>query len=175
MGNLQRNVVTGNLLRVPAGNLAKECCCTVVGDCECSPSLDGVYTVTLSGFASASDTRYAHFDGDWDIEWDGGCTWSGCFDAGLKPGETSGPRYFRLIMTLDTEDCPRNWSVDFALTNSGCTPTSGVIGWKRPIETAPDCGDPCTVRPPGSDYVWYTGSGLAGNAEQSGVVSCTVV
>lgn len=170
MGNLQRNVVNGRLLRVPGGALAQECCCKVVGDCECDPSLDGVYTVTLSGFASASDTRYAAIDGDWDIEWDGGCTWSGCFQ---DPGNLA--RYFRLVMTLDTEVCPRNWSVDFALTNSSCTPTSGVIGWKRPIATAPDCGDPCAVRPPGSDYAWYTGSGLAGNADEEGTVSCTVV
>jgi len=170
--SLQKSSHNGHLLQVPDGHLAKECCCGAGGGdgaCECSPALDFTYTVTLEGFADASDNRYAAIDGDWDIEWTSGCTWEGCFQ---DPGNPA--RYFKLVMSLDTEICARNWAVDFMLTDSGCTPTSGGIGWKRPIATAPDCGNPCSVRPAGTDYAWYTGSGLAGNASEEGVVSCSV-
>ena len=170
--SLQNSSHNGHLLKQSGGHLAKECCCGAGGGdgvCDCSPALDFTYTVTLYGFALASDTRYAAIDGDWDIEWVSGCTWYGCFQ---DPGNPL--RYFKLVMTVSTELCPRWWQVDFILANSDCVTTSGGIGWRRAIATAPDCGSPCTVRPPGSDYAWFNGSGLAGNADEEGVVSCSV-
>ena len=168
--SLQKSSHNGHLLKHSAGHLAKECCCGAGGGdgaCDCSPALDFTYTVTLSGFSTASDTRYADIDGDWDIEWDSGCTWIGCF-------ERSAGGYFRIVMDVSTTLCPRWWNVEFMLTNSNCEPTSGWIGWRRTIATAPDCGSPCTVRPPGSDYAWFDGADLAGNADEEGVVSCSV-
>jgi hypothetical protein len=168
--SLQKYSVTGHLLKVTSGHLAKECCCGAgSGICACDPALDFTYTVTLSGFATASDTRYAGIDGAWDIEWTDGCFWKGCFQDPSTP-----TRYFSLTMYIDVEICPRNWVVDFYLTNASCIPSGGQLGWKRPIATAPDCGDPCSVRPPGADYAWYNGFQLAGNADESGVVSCSV-
>ena len=170
--SLQKSSHNGHLLKQSGGHLAKECCCGAGGGdgvCDCSPALDFTYTVTLYGFALASDPKYAGMDGDWDIEWISGCTWRGCFQDTLDPTQ-----YFRITMSVYSELCPQWWQVFFAITNSTCHSTVGWILWWRVIATAPDCGSPCTVRPPGSDYAWAAGADLSGNADEDGVVSCSV-
>jgi hypothetical protein len=80
--SLQRDIDTGNLLKVTSGNLAKECCCcgpcvlnvdgvdTDVG-CEC------VYTVTFSGLTDV----FADYNGEHEMRKPnpatGGCDWYG--------------------------------------------------------------------------------------------------
>ena len=171
----QRNPLTGRWLKLFTNRWMKTCCCadpTVPVTCkDCDPPLDNVYTVTLYGFAGASDTRYAHFDGDWDIYWVSGCTWYGCFDAGYKPGTSSGPRYFSLTLTLSTIATPVSWRVQFNNTISTCEKISGGILWRRDIADLAPCSD----GPPGDDYYWVNGSMMAGNADEEGVVSCSVV
>ena len=173
--HIQRNSVTGALLYIDAGggvlHLAKECCCEVGSPpCDCTPALDFAYTVTLSGFAAASDTRYDCIDGDWDVEWTDECRWFGRHSAsGCGPRETT--RYWTLLLIASPvgSSNPTSWQVRFQSTNSSWYPIACAISWDLPIAST----DPCTDTPVGS-YSWLSGSGCAGNAEQSGIISCSV-
>lgn len=64
--SLQRNSLTGNLLKLPSGNLAKECCCedsggggSTSGCGDCSPALPAWFTVTFDGL----EFDFAKFNG----------------------------------------------------------------------------------------------------------------
>jgi len=161
---LQRNIVTGHLLRVPSGHLAKECCCDVgSAPCDCSPPLDFTYTITLDGFGEASDTRYACIDGAWDVDWTEQCAWSGrhsCVTGSIT-------RYFRLRLEWGPAG---EWTVDIAMTNADWVDLGPSITWHLD-----DLTDPCTDRPPGT-YHWKSSSyGWAGDVDEEGNTTCEVV
>ena len=160
--SLQRNSVTGHLLRVPSGHLAKECCCDVgSAPCDCASPLDFTYTITLDGFGEASDTRYACIDGAWDVDWTASCTWYGrhsCVTGSVT-------RYFDL--TLEYDHVSDEWQISIRMTNSSWSPLGDWIRWVL------DSTDPCTVRPPG-DYTWSNGDGWAGDVEEEGNTTCSV-
>jgi hypothetical protein len=174
MSTLQYRRSDGKLLYIESGadvgKLARECCCVVGGPpCDCDPPLDAVYTVTLSGFSSASDKRYSCADGAWDIEWTEDCTWYGRHTAYCS--ETQ--RYWDLTLDIATLAAPSYWRVRLRFCNSLWVPTVCSITWKLDLTGAP-AGDPCAEPPPGA-YTWLNSDGnCAGDADQSGVVSASV-
>ena len=174
MSSLQYLVGSGALLYGTGGALARECCCEIGGACECDPALDWTYTVTLSGFAGASDTRYDCADGDWDVDYIDECTWEGYHTAG-GCGSGGTTRYWVLTLELVTTAAPQYWRVRLQFTNSfWAVPGVCIINWKLDLSGSPS-GDPCTDTPPGS-YTFLTSDNLcAGDADQSGVISCSVV
>ena len=137
--------------------------------CNCYPALDSTYSVTLSGFSGASDTRYWCADGTYELEWTEKCTWYGRFS-----GDCSGTtRYWDLTLYVDTLAAPARWKVRIRFCNSSYIPTSCAIEWKLDIAG----GDPCPsgTPPPGAYDWWASDFGCAGNADEAGVVSCSVV
>lgn len=167
MSQLQYNAVTDQLLYIESGpdidKLARECCCDVGSPpCDCDPALDFAYDVTFSGFATASDTRYACVDNTWQVEWNTACYWVG-YHSCVTSGTT---RYFRI--ELSHLAASNAWQVDLHFTNSSWVPVSCNILWRLTST------DPCTTQPPGS-YTWHASDNLcAGDADQSGTVSCSV-
>jgi len=167
--SLKRSSVTGHLLLQSSGHLAKECCCTTgTPPCGCTPPLDFAYTITIYGFATADDTRYAGADGDWDVEWTTQCTWVGRHS--YVTGGTT--RYFILTLDVVTVATPVSWRVTLQHYNSLWVPITCALDWRKAIVTSP-----CVTTPPGStiDYVWFSTDGLcAGDADSPGQVTCAV-
>lgn len=126
--SLQRNSVTGHLLKVAGGHLAKECCCSVGSDpCDCSPALDFVYTVTLSGFTDTWDV----FNGAWDVEWTEGCAWYGEYDA-------LGTPTVDLTLSMSWDAVNEQWEILITLP--------GACDYSVKLDST----DPCATPPPGT-------------------------
>ena len=166
---------TGNPLYNVNGPSFQCCCDTSLPDCNsCNPPLDWTYTVSVD-FSAASDDRYDVATGDWDVDWTSDCTWYGrhsgtYYDVDLERYIT---RYWDITLSLQTVAAPSYWRVVFRFCSSSWAPISCQISWKLDLPGSPS-GDPCTDDPPGS-YTWLSSDGLcAGDADQSGVVSCDV-
>ena len=88
--NLQRNSVTGNLLTLPNGNLAGECCCGC-----CGYLVPNQVRATISGLTD-DPVRLAVYNGAHDLTWRGHgielgytCEWYGNNILAPLPGDLS--------------------------------------------------------------------------------------
>lgn len=114
-----------------AGYPARECCCQRCATCEVP--LDATYTVTLAGFTD----NWAAFNGDWDVDWTGGCTWEGQWDVLGLPA---------IDMTIELSyDAVNDWWQVVVSLPSGCG-----------IEYTLTSTDPCATPPPGTYTRHYT-------------------
>jgi hypothetical protein len=153
MSTLQYRPTDGKLLYIESGadvgKLARECCCGVGSDpCDCSPALDYTYTVRLDGFTD----NWADYNGDWDIEWQTGCSWYGEYDVLGTPAVD-------LTITMSWDATNEWWEVLIQLPG-GCG-----------IQFTLASTDPCSTRPPGSYTRYYTNPLCPG---KSSAATCSV-